>query len=167
MSEWGICVTRLNFHFFSIYKGIQALYCTVPLRINWNRLILTQCHQIPTIAVQYWPSRQLHHLVTHSWANWIYFLLTICFLVVQDSSIDDIVSQWKVTFCFRGFREQVWLGNLVVGGDLIYRGADCFGHCCGTFNVFPQFFSSKCTFYIYPLAGEKYSGSKIYFIPLK
>ena len=25
------------------------------------------------IAVLYWPSTQLHHLVTHSWANWISF----------------------------------------------------------------------------------------------
>ena len=30
-------------------------------------------YQVPTIAVLYWPSTQLHHLVTHSWANWIKF----------------------------------------------------------------------------------------------
>ena len=35
---------------YAIYKGTNALY--------WP-------------SVLYWPSTQLHHLVTHSWANWI------------------------------------------------------------------------------------------------
>ena len=43
------------------------------------RLILTQYHQVPTLAVLYWHSTQLHHLVTHSWANWVYFLFVFVF----------------------------------------------------------------------------------------
>ena len=43
------------------YKGIDALYW--PSNINYQ-LILPE-------SVLYWPSTQLHHLVTHSWANWI------------------------------------------------------------------------------------------------
>ena len=34
-------------------------------------LLLTQYHHVQTTAVLYWPSTQVHHLVTHSWANWI------------------------------------------------------------------------------------------------
>ena len=45
----------------SIYKGINALYW--PSIINYQLL--------PPNSVLYWPSTQLHHLVTHSWANWI------------------------------------------------------------------------------------------------
>ena len=44
-----------------IYKGIDALY--------WPRVINYQLP--PPHSVLYWPSTQLHHLVTHSWANWI------------------------------------------------------------------------------------------------
>ena len=46
---------------FAIYKGIDALYW--PSIINYQLL--------PPHNVLYWPSTQLHHLVTHSWANWI------------------------------------------------------------------------------------------------
>ena len=31
--------------------------------------ILYSYHQVPTIAVRFWTSTQLHYLVTHSWAN--------------------------------------------------------------------------------------------------
>ena len=71
----------------SLYKGINALCWpstirnwqvtpyTIPVLLSTNqyRLTLTQYHQVPTIAVPYWPSTQLHHLVTHSWANWAQF----------------------------------------------------------------------------------------------
>ena len=53
---------------FSIYKVINALHW--PNNINYC-LILTQYHQVPTIAVLNWPSTQLHQIVTHSWANLI------------------------------------------------------------------------------------------------
>ena len=36
---------------------------------NWYRLILTQYHLVPTIAIIYWPSTQLHHLVTRRWVG--------------------------------------------------------------------------------------------------
>ena len=45
----------------AIYKSINALY--------WPSLINSQL--LPPHSVLYWPSTQLHHLVTHSWANWI------------------------------------------------------------------------------------------------
>ena len=45
----------------AIYKGINALY--------WHSIINYQL--LPPHSVLYWPSTQLHHLVTHSWANWI------------------------------------------------------------------------------------------------
>ena len=45
----------------AIYKGINALYW--PSIINY--------HLLPPHSVPYWPSTQLHQLVTHSWANWI------------------------------------------------------------------------------------------------
>ena len=45
----------------NIYKGIDALF--------WASIIK---YQLSTpYSVLYWPSTQLHHLVTHSWANWI------------------------------------------------------------------------------------------------
>ena len=50
------------------YPPILALY--QQLRTETANM-LTQYHQVPTIAVLYWPSTQLHHLVMHSWANWI------------------------------------------------------------------------------------------------
>ena len=46
---------------FAIYKGMNVLYW--PSIINYQLL--------PPHSVLYWPSTQLHHLVTHSWANWI------------------------------------------------------------------------------------------------
>ena len=68
-TTFGVCLslsgtssTRDLMSTFSIYKGIQALY-PVPSRIN-------RYHQEPNIAVLYWPSTQLHHLVTYSWAAW-------------------------------------------------------------------------------------------------
>ena len=45
----------------AIYKGIDTLYW--PSVINYQLL--------PPHSVLYWPSTQLHYLVTHSWANWI------------------------------------------------------------------------------------------------
>ena len=45
----------------AIYKGMRALYW--PSIINYQ---LLRPH-----SVLNWPSTQLHHLVTHSWANWI------------------------------------------------------------------------------------------------
>ena len=45
-----------------MYKGINALY--------WPSIINHQL--LPPHSVLYWPSTQLHHLVTHSWADWIY-----------------------------------------------------------------------------------------------
>ena len=57
-----------QFVLVSMYKGMQA-FCPVPSRINWYHLILTQYHQVPTIAVLYCPSTQLYHLVTHSLAR--------------------------------------------------------------------------------------------------
>ena len=45
----------------SIYKGINALYW--PSIINYQLL--------PLHSVLYWFTSQLHHLQTHSWANWI------------------------------------------------------------------------------------------------
>ena len=51
----------------AIYKGIDALY--------WPSIIN---YQLPTPHSDlYWPSTQLHHLVTHSWTNWIKFF-TFC-----------------------------------------------------------------------------------------
>ena len=47
--------------FCNIYKSMNVLYW--PSIINYQLL--------PTHSVLYWPSTQLHHLVTHSWANWI------------------------------------------------------------------------------------------------
>ena len=49
----------------AIYKGINALY--------WPSIINYQLLPPYTISysVLYWPCTQLHHLVTHSWANWI------------------------------------------------------------------------------------------------
>ena len=44
---------------YSIYKSINALYW--PSIINYQLL--------PPHSVLNWPSTQLHHLVTHSWAN--------------------------------------------------------------------------------------------------
>ena len=63
-----ISVTPDQIFILSIYKGINALY--------WRNNIIdcpivTQYRQVPKIDVQYWPSAQLHKLVTHSWANWI------------------------------------------------------------------------------------------------
>ena len=46
---------------FAMYKGINALY--------WPSI--TNYQLLPPHSVLYWPSTQLHHLVTHSWANWI------------------------------------------------------------------------------------------------
>ena len=46
---------------FAIYKGMNVLYW--PSIINYQLLL--------PHSVLYWPSTQLHHLVTHSWANWI------------------------------------------------------------------------------------------------
>ena len=46
---------------FARYKGMNVLYW--PSIINYQLL--------PPHSVIYWPSTQLHHLVTHSWANWI------------------------------------------------------------------------------------------------
>ena len=40
-------------------------------------------------------------------------------------------------------------------------GADCFGHCWGQVWCFTPILFAECIFYIYPLAGEKISGSKI------
>ena len=45
----------------SIYKRTNVLY--------WASIINYQL--LPLQSVLYWPSTQLHHLVTHSWANWI------------------------------------------------------------------------------------------------
>ena len=45
----------------SIYNGKSTLYWP---SINNYQLV-------PPHSVPYWPSTQLHHLVTHSWANWI------------------------------------------------------------------------------------------------
>ena len=45
----------------SLYKGTNALFW--PSIINYKLP--------PPHSVLYWPSTQLHHLVTHSWANWI------------------------------------------------------------------------------------------------
>ena len=39
-------------------------------------------------SVLYWPSTQLHHLVTHSWANWIEFSLHFRFL--RDSHLETV-----------------------------------------------------------------------------
>ena len=50
-----------NSPLFAIYKGMNVLYW--PSIINYQLL--------PPHSVLYWPSTQLHHLVTHSWANWI------------------------------------------------------------------------------------------------
>ena len=36
-----------------------------------SAFLIVYFHQVPTIAVRYWTSTQLHYLVTHSWANWI------------------------------------------------------------------------------------------------
>ena len=44
-----------------MYKGMNVLYW--PSIINYQLL--------PPHSVLYWPSTQLHHLVKHSWANWI------------------------------------------------------------------------------------------------
>ena len=45
----------------AVYKGINALYW--PSIINYQLLL--------PYSVLFWPSTQLHHLVKHSWANWI------------------------------------------------------------------------------------------------
>ena len=50
-----------KFPLFAIYKGMNVLYW--PSIINYQLL--------PPHSVLYWPNTQLHHLVTHSWANWI------------------------------------------------------------------------------------------------
>ena len=47
----------------------HALYWPSAIKNQPNWLILTQHHQAPTIAVLYWPSTQLDHLVVHSWAK--------------------------------------------------------------------------------------------------
>ena len=60
VSEWGIGVTRTNSHLFQFIKAYKPNTEPVPSRINWYRLILTHYHQVPTIAVLYWPSTQLH-----------------------------------------------------------------------------------------------------------
>ena len=72
VSQWVSkgSVIPIQISTFSIYNGIDALYW--PNNIN-NRLLVTQYRQVPIITVLYWPSTQLHHLVMHSWANWIYF----------------------------------------------------------------------------------------------
>ena len=45
----------------AIYKGIDGLF--------WPSIIN---YRLPTPhSVLYWPSTKLHHLVTHSWTNWI------------------------------------------------------------------------------------------------
>ena len=44
-----------------------------------------QYRQVPTNAVLYWPSTQLHHLVMHSWASWKWFVLSLvlaCLLLI-------------------------------------------------------------------------------------
>ena len=46
---------------FAIYKGMNVLY--------WPSIINFQL--LPPHSVLNWPSTQLFHLVTHSWANWI------------------------------------------------------------------------------------------------
>ena len=46
-------------------------------------------------------------------------------------------------------------------------GADCFGHCWGQVWCFTPILFAECIFYIYPLAREKISGSKIRFSLLK
>ena len=70
--QWGTWQnTWQNLHFFLniwIHEGIQA-WCW-PCIITGTSL-LAHCHQEPTIAVLYWPSTQLHHIVINSWANWI------------------------------------------------------------------------------------------------
>ena len=39
--------------------------------LYWPSIIIYQL--LPPYIVLYWPCTQLHHLVTHSWANWIKF----------------------------------------------------------------------------------------------
>ena len=70
----GIRHTWPNLHFFQFVKTYMPYtdpIAMVPSRIKQCRLIMIQYHQAPTIAVLYWPSTQLPHPVTHSWANWI------------------------------------------------------------------------------------------------
>ena len=57
-SEW---VRQASVTPVQIYKGTNVLY--------WPSIIKYQL--LPPHSVLYWPSTQLHHLVTHSWANWI------------------------------------------------------------------------------------------------
>ena len=45
----------------SLYKGTNALL--------WPSIFNYQLPPPPSVL--YWPSTQLHYLVTHSWANWI------------------------------------------------------------------------------------------------
>ena len=58
------CYLHLRWY-FSMYKGINAFY--------WSSII--NCQMLPSVLC--WPSTQLPHLVMHSWANCIYFCLTL------------------------------------------------------------------------------------------
>ena len=56
------CVTRAPLLYF-MRSWVALSFKVWPSIINYQLL--------PPHSVLYWPSTQLHHLVTHSWANWI------------------------------------------------------------------------------------------------
>ena len=58
----GIGNTWPNLHFFQNIQAYKPFADPVPPNTKKCQLILTQYHQVPLI---------IHHLVTHSWANWI------------------------------------------------------------------------------------------------
>ena len=105
----GRChLTRSPF-FLNIMAYRPSTDFKVPSRMNEYHPILTQYHQAPTSIAIYWPvqsitnwyhlilippstnhycpiltSRQLHHLVMHSWANWIWFIIVFILNFLRD-----------------------------------------------------------------------------------
>ena len=84
--SWG-SVSPDQISVFSQYvKAYKSYADIVPARINQFHLILTQYHQVPMIAVLYWPSTQLHNLLMHSWANCLMFLS--CYLQLYLANLE-------------------------------------------------------------------------------
>ena len=94
-------------------RHIKIEYWMTQLRYESSTLILF-FKVCPPHSVLYWPSTQPHHLVTHSWANWIYF---------------DVLKAFIMSFCLKVHLESFTLNILKK------KAKDRKNHECQTFTV--------------------------------
>ena len=90
----------------AIYKGINALY--------WPSIIKYKLS--PPHSVLYWPSTQFHHLVPHSWANWIEFWVS--FQILSECRVKHNVFSKHHDFVVElglNFEVIIWVESCVTG----------------------------------------------------